>query len=66
MIQRIIDYVVSICGCGAAGGCVGMLAKDPVDGVAIGAVTGAFVGAAVRAWRSREIRESYEERGLGD
>ncbi|MFJ6024316.1 hypothetical protein ACIQC9_06945 [Brevundimonas sp. NPDC092305] len=66
MHQRLIDYLGGVAvgtGLGALGGlCLG----DPAGGALVGGVTGVFLGAAVRAWRTRDQRESYEDRGLSE
>lgn len=66
MIQRITDYGLSIVVSGWLGALCGLMFSDPWGGMLVGAVVGVFVGAGVRAWRTRDTRESFEERGLGD
>lgn len=66
MLQRFIDYTASIAGGAVIGLVIGVLAHAPWDGGLVGAVAGVFLGASVRAWRTRDIRESYEDRGLTD
>lgn len=66
MLQRIIDYVVGILIGGGLGLGIGVFAADPWDGLLVGGVVGIFVGACIRAWRTRDQRESYEDRSLAD
>jgi len=66
MRQRLVDYLLAIMAGALAGLLLGALASDPWGGALIGAVVGVFGGAGVRAWRSRDRRESYEDRSLGD
>lgn len=66
MLQRIIDYTVSIAAGGCAGLAIGALFQDPAGGALVGAVAGVFVGAGVRAWRTRDKPDSYENRSLTD
>lgn len=66
MLQRLLDYLVSIALGAVVGLAIGALCDDPWGGALIGGAVGIFMGAAVRAWRTRDVREGYEDRGLSD
>ena len=66
MIQRLLDYSISTALGAVAGLAIGALVKDPWGGALIGAVVGVFLGVGVRAWRTRDTPESYQDRSLGD
>jgi len=66
MLQRLLDYFISIALGAIIGLCIGSVARYPWGGGLIGAIVGVFLGAAVRAWRGRGIRDEYEDRSLSD
>lgn len=66
MLQRFLDYGLSMLLGAALGMGVGFFTHDVLGGGAVGLVVGFFIGVGVRAWRTRDTPESFEERGLGD
>lgn len=66
MLTRIIDYALSMLLGALVGTGIGVFAGDPLGGGAIGLVCGFFLGAGVQAWRTRDVRESFENRDLAD
>lgn len=64
MIRILLDYLGSIAVCGGLGALAAWPFTDPLDGGLIGAVVGFFVGAGVRAWRTRGKPESFYDRDL--
>lgn len=66
MLQRIFDYLISIVLAALVGVAIGAMLKDPSGGAATGATVGIFIGVVVRAWRTRGVRESFEDRSLSD
>jgi hypothetical protein len=66
MLSRLIDYGVSILLGALFGLGGGALTGDLWGGLAMGLVVGFFVGVGVRAWRTQETPESFEDRSLSD
>lgn len=64
MLTRITDYAIGILLGALIGLAIGAIAGDAFGVAVIGGVVGAFIGVGIRAWRTRDTPESFEDRDL--